>query len=128
MLRGERSLVTTIEKCFLRRNGAPSYLNEKCLLLAIVYFLLLLLVGASAHVKTQNWSYGESLYFFAITFTTVGFGDFVPQKLEEKYITVPLILLGLASISNLLHAAAALTLIKRVTAGSQERENEEAAV
>ena len=128
MLRGERSVIKAVEKGFLGRNGAPSYLNEKCLLLAIMYFLLLLLIGAASHVKTQDWSYGESLYFYAITFTTVGFGDVVPQKLEERYITVPFILLALAAISNLLHAAAALTLIKRITAGSQEQENGAAVV
>ena len=118
MLRGERSLITTIEKCFLGGNGAPSCLNGKCLLLAIVYFLLLLLIGAAAHVKAEGWSYGDGLYFYSITFTTVGFGDLLPQK--ERYIAVPFILLGLTAISNILHVAAALPLIKRVITGSQE--------
>ena len=118
MLRGKRSLITTIEKRFLGRNGAPSCLNVKCLLLAIVYFLLLLLIGAASHVKAEDWSYGDGLYFYSITFTTVGFGDLLPQK--ERYIAVPFILLGLTAISNILHVAAALPLIKRVTAGSQE--------
>lgn len=126
MLQGERSLIKTIEKRFLGRNGAPSCLNEKCLLLAIVYFLFLLLIGAAAHMKAEGWSYRDGLYFYAITFTTVGFGDLIPHK--ERYITVPFILLGLTAISNVMHAAAALTLIKRVTSGSKERENGEAEV
>ena len=121
MLRGERSLITTIEKRFLGRIGAPSCLNEKCLLFAVVYFLMLLLIGAAAHVKAEGWSHGDGLYFYAITFTTVGFGDLIPQ--EERYIAVPFILLGLTAISNILHAAAAVALIKRVIAGSEEREN-----
>ena len=120
MLQGERWLITTIEKRCLGRNGAPSCLNGKCLLLAIIYFLLLLLIGADAHVRAEDWSYGDGLYFYAITFTTVGFGDLLPQ---ERYIAVPFLLLGLTAISNILHAAAGLALIKRITAGSQEREN-----
>ena len=126
MLQGERSLVTAIEKHFLGRNGPPSCLNEKCLLLAIMYFLLLLLIGADAHAKAEGWSYGDGLYFYAITFTTVGFGDLLPQ--EERYIAVPFILLGLTAISNILHAAGALALIKSITVSNQERENRESEV
>ena len=58
-----------------------------------------------------------------VTFTTVGFGDLLPR--EARYITVPFILLGLTAISNILHAAAALALIKRVTADSQEKDKTE---
>lgn len=123
MLRGERSLITAIEKRCLGRNGTPSALNKKCFLFGFVYLLLLLLGGAAAQMKAEGWSYGDGLYFYAVTFTTVGFGDLLPQK--AKYITVPFILLGLTAISNLLHAAAAVALIRRVTAGSQENNETE---
>jgi len=123
MLRGERSLITAIEKHCLGRNGAPSRLNEKCFLFGFVYLLLLLLIGAAIQMKVEGWSYGDSLYFYVVTFTTVGFGDLLPQ--EAKYITVPFILLGLTAISNILHAAAAVALIKRVTAGSQVNDETE---
>ena len=118
ILRGERSLITAIEKHCLGRNRDPSCLNGKFLLLAIVYFLLLLLIGAAAYMKAEGWNYVDGLYFYSITFTTVGFGDLLPQK--ERDIALPFILLGLIAISNILHAAAAVALIKRVTAGSQE--------
>lgn len=123
MLRGERSLITAIERRCLGRNGAPSRLNEKCFLFGFVYLLLLLLIGAAAQMKAEDWSYGNSLYFYVITFTTIGYGDLYPQ--EAKYITVPFILLGLTAISNILHAAAAMALIRRVTAGSQENDKTE---
>ena len=119
MLRAERSLITTIEKHCLGRNGAPSCLNEKCFLVGFVYLLFLLLIGANTQMKTEGWSYGDSLYFYVVTFTTVGFGDLLPR--QARYIAVPFILLGLSAISNILHAAAAVALIKRVTAGSQEK-------
>ena len=120
MLRGERSLITAIEKRCLGRNGTPSRLNEKCFLFGFLYLLALLLIGAAAQMKAESWSYGDSFYFYVVTFTTVGFGDLLPVK--AKYITVPFILLGLIAISNILHAAAAVALIKRVTAGSQEND------
>jgi len=88
-----------------------------------VYLLLLLLIGAAIQMKVEGWSYGDSLYFYVVTFTTVGFGDLLPQ--EAKYITVTFILLGLTAISNILHAAAAVALIKRVTAGSQVNDKTE---
>ena len=88
-----------------------------------MYLLLLLLIGAAIQMKVEGWSYGDSLYFYVVTFTTVGFGDLLPQ--EAKYITVPFILLGLTAISNILHAAAAVALIKRVTAGSQVNDKTE---
>ena len=119
MLRAERSLITTIEKHCLGRNGAPSRLNEKCFLVGFVYLLFLLLIGANTQMKAEGWSYGDSLYFYVVTFTTVGFGDLLPR--QARYIAVPFILLGLSAISNILHAAAAVALIKRVTAGSQEK-------
>ena len=120
MLRAERSLITGIEKHCMGRNGAPSCLNEKCFMFGFMYLLLLLLIGAVVQMKAEGWSYGDSLYFYVVTFTTVGFGDLLPQ--EAKYITVPFILLALTAISNILHAAAAVALIKRVTAGSQEKD------
>ena len=93
-------------------------------MVGFVYLLLLLVIGAAAQMAVEGWRFGESLYFYVITFTTVGFGDFYPQK--AKYITIPFIFLGLTAISNILHALAAVALIRRVTAGSQENEvNEE---
>ena len=123
MLRGERKLITAFEKRGLGRNGAPSHLNEKCFLVGFVYLLFLLLVGANTQMKAEGWSYGDSLYFYVVTFTTVGFGDLLPR--EARYIAVPFILLGLIAISNILHAAAAMALIKRVTADSQEKDKTE---
>lgn len=116
MLRGQRSLITAIESGCLGRNGPPSRLNEKCFLLGFVYLLLLLLIASAAQMMIEGWSYGESFYFYVITFTTVGFGDLYPQ--QARYITIPFIFLGLTAISNLLHAAAAMALIRRVTEGS----------
>lgn len=123
MLRGERSLIRAIERRCLGKSGPPCRLNEKCFLIGFVYLLLLLVIGAAAQMTAEGWGYGESFYFYVVTFTTVGFGDFYPQK--AKFITIPFIFLGLTAISNILHAAAAVALIRRVTAGSQEDDETE---
>ena len=68
ILRGERSLITAIEKHCLGRNRNPSCLNGKFLLLAIVYFLLLLLIGAAAYMKAEGWSYVDGLYIFLLDY------------------------------------------------------------
>lgn len=115
MLHSERRLIIAIEGRFLRRNRPPHHLHHKCFLLAILFWLLLLLVGAAVQMLAEDWSYGDSLYFYTITFMTVGFGDLVPLA---RYISVPLTMLGLAAVSNILHGAASLPLIRRITAGS----------
>ncbi|XP_058948364.1 two pore potassium channel protein sup-9 [Pocillopora verrucosa] len=121
MLRGERALISTIERSCLKRNGPPCHLNEKCFVFGCLYLLILILGGAGASMVTEEgWSYGGSIYFYVITFTTVGFGDMYPQK--GRHVTIPFIFLGLTAISNILHAAAAWALVRRVTAGSDESE------
>ncbi|XP_068716314.1 potassium channel subfamily K member 9-like [Montipora foliosa] len=122
ILRGQRCFITWIEKRCLRINGPTSHLNGKCFLLGLIYLLLLLLVGAGVQMWAEEWSYENSLYFYVISFTTVGFGDLLPTN---KYITVPFILLGLTAVSNVLHAAASMALVKRVTVGSKDEQTEE---
>lgn len=115
MLHGERRLINTIEERYLGRNGPPYHLHHKCFLLAISFWLLLFLVGAAVQMLVEDWEYGDSLYFYATTFMTVGFGDLIPLA---RYISVPFTMLGLAAVSNILHATASLPLIRRITAGS----------
>ena len=124
MLRCQRCLITASETRCLGRSGPPSRLNEKCFALGFVYLLLLLFIGAAAQMAAEGWSYGDSLYFYVVSFTTVGFGDLIPNN---KYICVPFTLLGLTAISNILHAAASMALVKRVIVGSGDNEGEAAA-
>lgn len=121
MLGGQRCLITAIETRCLGRSGPPNRLNKKCFAFGFIYLLLLLLVGAAAQMKAEGWSYEDSLYFYVISFTTVGFGDLIPNN---KYICVPFTLLGLTAVSNILHAAPSMALIKRVTVGSEVNKGE----
>merc|ERR1719334_1596888 len=49
----------------------------------------------------EGWSYSQSIYFVIMTFTTVGFGDFVPNG----RITVFLILYGIIMLTMLVGEA-----------------------
>lgn len=82
----------------------------------MIYLFTVLIIAAATQMWAEEWSYGESFYFYVITFSTVGFGDLLPTN---KYVTVPFIFLGLTAVSNILHAAASMG-----SADEQREENE----
>merc|ERR1719397_1678098 len=49
----------------------------------------------------EGWTYAQSIYFVIMTFTTVGFGDFVPYE----GITVILIIYGIIMLTMLVGEA-----------------------
>jgi len=55
------------------------------------FMIMTLLVGAILYSQTQNWTFFEALYFCFVTFSTIGFGDLVPnegQLFNDKNITL----------------------------------------
>lgn len=48
----------------------------------VVFFILALIfmifIPAGIFYATEDWTYGQSIYYCFVTLTTVGFGDFVP--------------------------------------------------
>ena len=109
MLRGEKYLVTKFEKKCLKREGVPKYLNEKCSFLGVLLVVILLVTCAGIHAVIDGWSMFEGFYAFFITFTTVGFGDFIPGTVDGRMektntvIQVIFIVLGLAAMSNVIN-------------------------
>ena len=112
MLCGEQYLVTKFETRCLKREGSPKYLNEKCSLLGFLLLLIFLLSSAGIHTDIDGWTYFEGFYAFFITFTTVGFGDFIPGTTGGKMASpniiarVIFIILGLAAMSNVINGLA----------------------
>ena len=108
MLYGEQRLVTRFEKRFLKREGEPKYLNEKCSFLGFVLLVILLLISARTQKAIDNWTFFEGFYAYFITYTTVGFGDLIPgdnpKSAWHTAVRVTFIILGLAAMSNVINA------------------------
>ena len=109
LLHGEQVLVTAFERRFLKREETPRYLNEKCFFLGLLVLVIILTTSAAIHMKTDEWTFLEGFYCFFITYTTVGFGDFIPGRngtaahLASRII---FIIIGLVAMSNVLNALA----------------------
>jgi hypothetical protein len=46
----------------------------------LVIIFLFLFCGALVFQHAEDWGLGPSLYFCFVTLTTIGFGDYTPQK------------------------------------------------
>jgi len=51
-------------------------------------FLILIFGGAGVFSYLERWTYLDSLYFSAVTATTVGYGDFSPVTSPGKVFTI----------------------------------------
>ena len=62
----------------------PKHVKMKKLFVAITVMVFLLIFGSVYNTFSENWSFLEGLYTWFITFTTVGFGDYVPLRALRK--------------------------------------------
>ena len=46
----------------------------------LILMLAYLFVGSVAFTYAEEWPIGTAIYFCFVTLSTIGFGDFVPQK------------------------------------------------
>lgn len=60
--------------------------------------VLILFGGALFYHLIEGWSYLDSVYFSAITLTTIGYGDFSPQTDAGKLFTIIYIGVGVGLI------------------------------
>lgn len=72
--------------------------------ISFLIFLTILWVFFCAWIFTllEDWSYGTSLYFTLISFTTIGFGDVLPSEYDYIVIVGFLLLIGLSLVSTVL--------------------------
>ena len=84
----------------------------KVKLLGSVSFLTvaLLVLMAGVSTKIEGWTFGQGLYVWFVTFSTVGFGDFIPGNGTNTVNIVAVIyrnifvLIGLSLVSTLFNA------------------------
>ncbi|KAK5979970.1 TWiK family of potassium channels protein 18 [Trichostrongylus colubriformis] len=86
---------------------SSSSLDDEDLLsfpISFLIFLTVLWVLLCAWIFTllEDWSYGTSLYFTLISFTTIGFGDVLPSEYDYIIIVGFLLLIGLSLVSTVL--------------------------
>ncbi|CAJ0610306.1 unnamed protein product [Cylicocyclus nassatus] len=72
--------------------------------ISFLVFLTVLWVFICAWIFTlfEDWSYGTSLYFTLISFTTIGFGDVLPSEYDFIVLVGFLLLIGLSLVSTVL--------------------------
>ena len=81
-----------------KSNASPEALSA---LLLVLVFLVYIHIGVAKTMTFNDWSYVDSIYFWAITFSTVGFGDLLHDTSEQNQL-MPYRLIGLILISGLI--------------------------
>lgn len=86
----------------------------KCLFVIIFWMSLLICILATVETYIDGWTFLEGVYCWFVTFTTIGFGDYIPfqefrleKKGKEKWIllgtgilfTIPFVI-GLCLVSS----------------------------
>lgn len=68
---------------------------HKGLYIPIALLILLLVTGTLFYHNVEGWRYVDSLYFSAVTMTTIGYGDFSPETDIGKIFTIFFAFLGI---------------------------------
>ena len=60
------------------QNEAPRHLKAKNLFMMFTLTSLLFCVGAIVEIFLDGWSFIEGFYSYFVTFSTIGYGDYIP--------------------------------------------------
>ena len=112
MLNCQKYIIRKIETGWLKKQEV-SYLEVKSLITAfVIIFFLILVIAILSFKHHKDWTFLDSFYCWFITFTTVGFGDFIPgdgwNDLPKEITFTLYVLLCLCAMSNLLNIAGEL--------------------
>ena len=86
-----KAVVTTIEKKLLNRTE-PQQLQTKSAMILSLLMIVLMLITCPLMMNVFNWTLVEAVYFWFISFTTVGFGDYIPshsQRIQQLSLYSP---------------------------------------
>lgn len=147
---GISSTIAFVETKCCRKE--PTHVEAKCTVATCLLMMIMLFLGAIMQSNFDDWSYLEACYFWVITFTTIGYGDYIagsetrkkgtgnPKTKVVKSLNVVFHIawttIGLCVFSSVLNAAATFiekrTLAKRrcgkrrccCCAGQQESDSE----
>lgn len=79
--------ISTIIKGFERKvyNRETEKLEIKTAVIAFILLSAIIIFPAFGFEALEGWTYFDSVYFCFVTLTTIGFGDFVPVYVKNKY-------------------------------------------
>ena len=106
MSRGITFMIAKIEKQCLKRD--PTNVEAKCTAVTCALMLVLLLCAVGIQMA-DNWSFLEGFYFWFITFTTIGYGDYMTDETGSGWAVMFHLVwttLGLCAVSCALNALA----------------------
>ncbi|THV07162.1 voltage-gated potassium channel [Dendrothele bispora CBS 962.96] len=105
---GEFDFDTAYRQKRLKEEAAEEERKAFIARLSVVWtlFLVFWMVGSGIFMVTENWSFGNALYFCVIAFTTIGFGDFSPHSPAGRSVFVVWALLGVATMTILISVLA----------------------
>ena len=81
-----------VETKLLKRE--PQQVATKTLMWTLLVVIIMLFVGAFLYLQKEQWNFLEGVYFCFITFSTIGFGDLVPNGGELERIHLSFQLFG----------------------------------
>ena len=79
------TIVTKFERKFLKRSQ-PKHMQTKTAVVLFSVMVLSIVTGGLLLMRLPNWSFVEGVYFWFVTFTTIGFGDYVvrePRRIKQ---------------------------------------------
>ena len=102
-------LITCFERKFLKRE--PARLKIKTMVFSAFLMVLELLIGGVMYSSTETWDYLSSVYYCFVVFTTIGFGDLVPNQgraptedyqMAMMFVRGGMLIIGLSTLSSVL--------------------------
>ena len=79
---GLSKLIRNIETRLLKREEVTNC-KKKCVAASFLLTVTMMCIGAGLTVFTEKWSFLEGVYFWFVSFSTIGFGDYVLRNIES---------------------------------------------
>ncbi|KAJ7361926.1 hypothetical protein OS493_014573 [Desmophyllum pertusum] len=107
-----------VETKLLKRETQP--VTTRTLLWTLLVLLVMLFVGAFLYLQKEEWNFLEGVYFCFITFSTIGFGDLVPNGGQAPTDVGNIIMELLRAVVVLLGVSMFFSIITSVLTASEE--------
>lgn len=76
-------VVTKLERKILNRRLEPKQLQTKSAVILFLLMVILMIASGWLFKHLEDWTLVEGVYFWFITFTTIGFGDYLPSPQQS---------------------------------------------